>query len=215
MVDGVHLYVEGGGNDNDTRARLREGLQLFLTELRERARSRRLRWNVTVCGGRDQAYRNFDRALRSQPNVFNVLLVDAEAPVDRRHRGRPWQHLRARDHWRRPATARDEHCHLMVQVMEAWLIADREALEARFGTPFVGRLPARRDVEEIDKESLLRSLDAAFQQLGGRARPGQYEKIEHAARMLEVARPGEVRRVAWHCERFFATIETVLGTPMS
>jgi hypothetical protein len=135
MVDGVHLYIEGGGNDSDTRARLRQGLQQFLAELRERARSRRLRWNVTVCGGRDQAYRNSGRALRSQPNTFNVLLVDAEGPVDVRHRGRPWQHLRARDRWRRPATARDEHCHLLVQAMEAWLIADRERLEARFGVP--------------------------------------------------------------------------------
>ena len=211
MVDGVYIYVEGGGNDSDTRARLREGFQKFRGELRERARDRRLHWYVVACGPRNRALELFERALRTQPNSFNVLLVDAEGPVEQRHQGHPWQHLQARDSWRRPPTARDEHCHLMVQTMEAWLIADRARLEARFGAAFVSRLPNRRDVEEIDKETLLRALDAAFQQLSGRDRPGLYEKIEHAARMLEVVRPSEVRRVAPHCERFFGTMQEVIG----
>ena len=45
------------------------------------------------------------------------MLVDAEAPVNTT----PCQHLKFRDDWDLP-NVDDEHCHLMVQTMEAWLI---------------------------------------------------------------------------------------------
>lgn len=47
----------------------------------------------------------------------------------------PQKHLgeRSGDRWDKPKGARETDCHLMVQVMESWFLADREALSRFFG----------------------------------------------------------------------------------
>ena len=66
----------------------------------------------------------------------------------------PWAHLLARDGWARPA-AGDEHCHLMTQCVEAWLVADRHALREFYGAGFNKHaLPAHINVEAVDKRDL-------------------------------------------------------------
>jgi hypothetical protein len=95
MVSEIRIYAEGGGNKADTKARFREGLSMFLGGLRLQARSKSIHWNITVCGGRDQAYDRFLTALQQHPGAFNVLLVDAEGAVAAAHG--PWQHLAGRD----------------------------------------------------------------------------------------------------------------------
>ncbi len=121
MVSEIRIYAEGGGNKADTKALFREGLSVFLGQLRMLARSKSIRWNIIACGGRDQAYQRFVNAFHQHPGAFNVLLVDAEAAVAAPNA--PWQHLSSRDGWN-AAESSDENCHLMVQMMEAWFIAD-------------------------------------------------------------------------------------------
>ena len=67
--------------------------------------------------------------MQSGPDVFNVLLVDAEGPALGTG---VWRHLRTRDRWENPG-ADETQCHLMVQMMEAWLVADRERLAEYYG----------------------------------------------------------------------------------
>lgn len=43
MVSEIRVYVEGGGNSKDTRARLREGFSGFLRDLVDKARQKRIR----------------------------------------------------------------------------------------------------------------------------------------------------------------------------
>ena len=115
----VRVYVEGGGDDNNTRARCREGFVKFFGKLLDRCHKP----HVVACGGRGATFDAWRQAVKDPPNAFCILLVDSEAPVA--PGAGPWQHLKQRDNWTRPARAADDHCHLMAQCMEAWFMADR------------------------------------------------------------------------------------------
>ena len=160
MVTEVRLYVEGGGDSKFTKDPIRKGFSGFLNDLVQCARRKGLRWSIIACGGREQTYNNFLLALRSHPEALNVLLVDAEAPV----RVPSWHHLRDHDDWPQPPGTRDEQCHLMIQNMEAWLIADRAALERFYGAGFVAAaLPSNPNVEQLDRAAMATGLARATQ----------------------------------------------------
>ncbi len=199
----VRIYVEGGGNHADGKARLREGFSGFLRELVVLARQRRIRWSIIACGSRNDAFDDFQRAIQTHPNAFNVLLVDSEAPVQTA----PWQHLLARDRWQCPGGIEDDQCHLMVQTMEAWLVADRAALARFYGQGFnPNLLPRNQQVEQIDKETLSNALARATRQTPA----GAYHKIRHGARLIGQLDPATVRAAAPSCERLFATLNRKL-----
>lgn len=200
MVNEVRIYAEGGGDGKDTKATIRRGFGEFLSELRGLARERQIRWNIIACGPRNAAFDAFRTALRTHTDAFNILLVDGEGPVNRT----PWEHLQERDGWERPGVP-DEQCHLMVQMMEAWIVADIDAIESYYGTEFRRHaIPARNDVEAIDKATLERSLEDATRY----TRKGLYHKIRHGSALLCRINPETVRSKAPHCERLFATLET-------
>src|SRR5918995_390123 len=72
------MYVEGGGEGNQTKAAVREGFQRFLQDIVRAARSQKVRWQIVACGPRQAAFENFLLALETHPEAFNVLLVDSE-----------------------------------------------------------------------------------------------------------------------------------------
>jgi hypothetical protein len=100
----------------------------FLKDLVATARGKRVRWQLVVCGPRNAAFDAFTISLRQNPDAF----VDAEAVVETT----PWVHLYTRDHWS-PGRTTDDHCQLMTQAMESWLIADIEALASFYGENFI------------------------------------------------------------------------------
>lgn len=203
VVSEIRIYVEGGGDASDGKAAIREGFNQFLSPLRELAKQKRIRWKIIACGGRDAAFDGFKTALRQHSEAFNVLLVDAEGPVH----SSPWEHLATRDGWKTPEGCSDEHCHLMVQTVEAWLIADRETLERYYGQNFhCGSLPAANNVEAIPKDRLEPSLTQATKD----TRKGRYHKIRHCSELLRQLDNGRVRERAPHCERLFAVLEAHL-----
>lgn len=203
MVNEVRIYAEGGGDGKDTKATIRRGFGEFLSELRGVARERRIRWNIIACGPRNAAFDAFRTALNTHTGAFNILLVDGEGPVNRT----PWQLLLERDGWEHPGVP-DEQCHLMVQMMEAWILADIDAMESYYGSGFRRQaIPARNDVEAIDKAILERSLQGATRS----TRKGPYHKIRHGSALLCRINPQTVRSKAPHCERLFTTLETKIG----
>ena len=158
MVKEIRVYVEGGG-DKDSKADLRRAFSNFLGSLRDEARRRRIGWSVIACGSRSDAFTNFRVALEQHKNALNLLLVDSEGPVSRT----PREHLIARDgDAGYLASVSETQCHLMVQAMEAWIIADPEALAAFYGQGFAANaLPKTKDIEQIAKETLVPSLTRA------------------------------------------------------
>ena len=194
---GIRVYVEGGGDRKDTKAEIRKAFGVFLRELRDAARQQHLQWDVIACGSRGSAFDAFRTGGKSHPDCFNVLLVDAEGPVS----ASPKAHLRQVDGWQ--IDEPDEHCHVMVQAMEAWIVADLQALRSFYGQGFQeSAIPKANDVETIDKDRLLDSLKKASRS----TQKGTYHKIRHAGRLLGRLDPATVRKRAGHCERLFATL---------
>lgn len=208
MVREIRIYVEGGGDRSDTRAAIREGFSHFLHPLRQLAQERGIRWTITACGSRNAAFANFRTAMETHPEAFLVLLVDSEAPVT----VGPWGHLRVRDGWD-SGDLSDVHCHLMAQAVEAWLIADPDALASYYGQSFQrSALPRRQDVEAIPKDDLARSLDRATHS----TQKGRYHKIRHCSDLLGRLSQERVRTRARHCDLLFKTLEArITGTAES
>lgn len=204
MVGEIRVYVEGGGDQRSGKSAIQEGFSKFLLPLKDIARQRHIRWAVIACGPRNAAQDAFQIALQQHANAFNVLLVDAEGPVTQS----PRAHLQQRDGWQMQSIS-DEQCHLMVQVMESWLLADRDALREFYGAGFnTNPLPGQADVEQIDKGVVLSAMEDATQ----RTRKGSYHKIRHGPKLLERLEVSKVRSAARHCDRLFTTLAEQMGT---
>jgi hypothetical protein len=145
MVSEIRIYVEGGSkSSSSTKADLRAGLGQFLNSIRQICRERHVRWDITACGARGETHKFFKDAQAKHSEAFNVLLVDSEGPVTRA----AWEHLRLHDQWDDLTKEDKEHCHLMVQAMEAWLVADKSALERFYRQGFnEAALPKNPKVE--------------------------------------------------------------------
>ncbi len=209
MVTKVRIYIEGGGDGRETKSSIRQGFSKFLKPLVEIAKSQNIEWNIIMCGSRNNAYRDFRNALTSHPEAFNVLLVDAEASVNTQF---PWEHLKFRDNWDRPLGVDDSHCHLMVQTMEAWFISDIATLKTFYGQGFQeNAISKNANVETIDKDSLARSLNTATRS----TTKGEYQKIKHASKLLQLLDVDKVRKASPSCDRVFTTLTEIMGASAS
>ena len=98
-----------------------------------------------------------------------------------------------------PAGAGEGNAHLMVQCMEAWLVADPDALAAHFGNGFRNAaLPADPNIEQVSKDDLLAGLADAIR--GTKAR--RYDKGRHSFTLLEEVNPARVEQASPHARRF-------------
>lgn len=141
----VKLYVEGGGDAAALRTACRQGFTTFITKAGLTSRPR-----VVACGSRRDAYDSFCTAIANGEAA--MLLVDSEVAVsdadqlfEDKSKWLPWSHLKQRqgDGWEKPEGGEDSDCHLMVQCMESWFLADRDTLKAFFGIGFKeSQLPA-------------------------------------------------------------------------
>jgi len=94
----------------------------------------------------------------------------------------------------------DDQLHFMVQAMEAWLVADPEALASFYGQDFRrGALPGQKDVEQIAKGDLASALDRATKDARTK---GEYDK-SHGFELIGKIDPAKVRKASYHAARFF------------
>jgi hypothetical protein len=200
MVKEIRVYVEGGGDSFETRAKLRRGFTIFFSKLNSELKDR---IDVVACGSRDKTYRDFMIAWKDHPDSHNILLVDSETEV----KTDPWTHLASQDQWSFEAH-HHENCHLMAQIMEAWFLADRDALKTFYGQGFrEDKLPQSQKVEKVTKDTIMVKLNAAARKTEFK----RYHKIHHASKILELLDINKIRSAAHHCDLFFKTIEQKTG----
>lgn len=202
MVE-LRLYVEGGGDSKLLRTACRQGFSEFLGKAGLQGYMPR----IVACGGRKQAYDDFCTALGNGEKA--LLLVDSEDPVTVVS---PWQHLLIRqgDQWPTPAGASEEHCHLMVQCMESWFLADRQTLETFFGQGFkTNALPAAANpIEFIAKQQVYQSLENATKACKTK---DAYGKGEHSFKLLALIDPANVVAASDWAKRFVDALKKQMG----
>ncbi len=191
----IRLYVEGGGDSKSLRTACRKGFNVFIENAGAAGRMPR----IVASGSRENAYDAFKTA--HTPGSGNtMLLVDAEGPVAAAH---PWDHLAERDGWSRPPRATDNQCHLMVQIMESWFLADRETLKDFYGQRFnVNALPNNPNIEAVSKQDVLNLLAQATR----RTQKGSYAKGGDSFEILEKLDADKVSSASPSAKRFLRAI---------
>lgn len=193
----VRLYVEGGG-DRNSKIACRDAFRNLVRKAGAEGRMPK----VIASGSRNEAYDDF-KAAHAQADVTAILLVDAEEDVTA---SGSWAHLRSRDNWRRPTGASNDQCHLMVQVMESWFLADHPALQQFYGQRFRPQaLPGNQNIEQIPKQDVLNRLRQA-----SRATPkGAYDKGAHSFEILATLDPHKVTAASPHAERLVRALRSL------
>lgn len=186
----VGIYVEGAGDSKDGKAQLRQGFDTLLAKQKDMVRKRRGEWRLTMCKSRGEACRGFLNALEHSTDSISILLVDSEGPVEDTTPVGRVTYLQNRDNWdltsADPATV-----HLMIQCVEAWLVADPDAQARVFGKGFHAEsLPKRKNLDEEPKNSLEASITKAAR--ATKAGKEGYKKVRHAAAILTKLDPDKV-----------------------
>ena len=199
----VTMYVEGGGDTKALRTACRRGFRKFI----EKAGFKGCMPKISASGSRKHAYDDFRHAIgKAEGDKFIILLVDSEGPVTKGSNS--WDHLKVRDQWDRPSDASDESVHLMVQCMESWFLADKDALASYFGQGFNGNtLSGQPDIESIPKTSLSADLSNATRQC---QRKGKYHKGRHSFEILAELNPQKVVAASPHAKRLVDTLKNKL-----
>ncbi|MCW8166057.1 DUF4276 family protein [Verminephrobacter aporrectodeae] len=196
----VKLFVEGGGGGLEKECR--EGFRKFITTAGIKNQPR-----IVASGSRSKAFDDYRIAIDNGEEA--LLLIDSEAPVADQHQQgadadqwKPWAYLRNRqdDAWEQPAGASDTDCHLMVQCMENWFLADSTTLRKFFGQGFKeNKLPAHRPIEQVAKNEVHSALADATQ---GCKTKAPYGKSEHSFKLLAEVDPGRITAASPWAKRF-------------
>jgi hypothetical protein len=179
-------------------------MDAFLGEIKDAARAKALRWKLVPCGGRQQTYEAFVNAAKDPDYSIRVLLVDAEGPVTTTRAG----HLNRRDGWSFADVA-ETAVHLMTQTMEAWIVADLDALAKFYGQNFhLGLLPTAKNLEAVRKQDVADSLERATRD----TTKGAYHKIKHVNALLSRIDAAKVCARCPCCRVLFTDLPAIIAT---
>ena len=202
-MNSIAIFMEGGGQGRGSQAILRRGMDAFLRELKETARAKSWRLNLSCSGSRNAAFERFENARRRGGHTLILLLVDSEGPVN----ASPREHLSAKDSWDM-GDSNDDAIHLMAQTMETWILADSETLANYYGQNFArNEIPKSDDLERVSKED----VEQALKQATRKTQKGAYHKIKHASELLKLIDPKKAREKCRHCERLFSVLNRAMA----
>jgi hypothetical protein len=176
--------------------RLKEGFNAFFVYLKDRARARRC--SIRPIAGGASAVSDFAKALRVHRDAWNILLIDSEKPYSEALS----LSLCRQNHWP------EEHANSifwMVEMMESWFYADKDALEDFYADGFRrSALKQNPNVEQISKNDLKGGLSTATRSTA----KGDYfdNKVLHGSQLLASIDPELVRKAAPNCAKLFEAI---------
>ncbi|MBC7777234.1 MAG: DUF4276 family protein [Phycisphaerae bacterium] len=203
----MKIYIEGGGNSKEERARCREGFR----KLFEKAGFSEGRMPRTVaCGSRNDAFKDFQIGLKSRAQV-SLMLVDSEDPVanitEDVDNNCVWQHLKTRDGWVRPESAANRQALLMATCMESWICADQATIFEHYGTTQVQRnaLPSLPILETHDRHLVQDKLGHAT-----RNSTKPYKKGNRSFDLLAKLNPDTLKRHLSQFRRLVAVLNEVM-----
>ncbi|MGH9473792.1 MAG: DUF4276 family protein [Terriglobales bacterium] len=179
----LRVYIEGGGTADSTRACREAFCKLFdCLNLPQKPK-------LVSCGSRNDAYSDFKTALATHGTAC-ILLVDSEDPVQAQGADAAWTHLLGRDRWAKPANTSDCGVQLMVQCMENWFLADRNAVASRFNGAKVQGGPGHLCIEDSPKKDTQAWLESVAKQFPNR----QYHKVNDGFEILAALDFNKVRQ---------------------
>lgn len=180
----MRVYLEGA-------RRLRNPMKTFLRNAISAIHRQSVTLEIEPCGSRDSAIRRCSR------DAGSLLLIDSE--------GEDLQQLTDRV---AAQTGAPNRAFFMVQLMEAWFLADRPALETYYGRGLnAGRLPRNPNIEDILKPDVERGLHNATRQCS----KGAYNKSEHAPDLLARLNPTAVYCACPNFRRLIDHLSTDAG----
>jgi len=187
----IRIYYEG-------HRLLKPGFDAFFKALHKQAEAKRSRIRLIAAKSGDEACDDFAAAQESHPHDWNILLKDSEGPDT----GKLSASLCTKKGWR---NADATSIFWMVEMMESWFHADKDALERFYGNGFKrNALKSNRRVEEITKADLQNGLHAATKDTG----KGDYyrNKTTHGPKLLAEIGPDRVQNAAPNCKKLFDAI---------
>jgi hypothetical protein len=198
----IKIYVEGGGDSSTGRIKCRQGFSKFF----EKAGLKGSMPRISACGSRKSAYDDFCTALRAKKtDDYIILLVDSEGSIPEGCQLWNFFHDRAGDNWDKPADAKNDNVHCMVQCMENWFLADKATLERYFGQGFNRHaLPGRTDIENISKAQVYQCLKDATRLS---VTKGEYDKGDHSFELLGLIDPELVINASPSAKRLIALLK--------
>ncbi|HSK71116.1 MAG TPA: DUF4276 family protein [Pyrinomonadaceae bacterium] len=202
MVKEILIYIEGDTKKGNANAvTLRRGFSEFFKNL---AGEINIPIKPVMGGGRETTIKLFLGSLDSYPKGFVILLVDSDTEIDENETPKSFlQKISPKFDF---SEVKDEQCHLMVQVMESWFLADKEKLAEFYGKGFnLKALPKNKEVERIPKDDVISGLKKATRNTSKK----EYGKGLHSGEILQRIDSKKVREAAPHCERLFITISKI------
>jgi hypothetical protein len=194
----LKIYIEGGGDSKNLKARLRKAYRKLL----ERMDLPRMPGTV-ACGSRNDAFDKFATACANDDDA--MLLVDSEDPVTA---STAWQHLASRDGWDPPEDAGDDRAQLMVTCMETWIVADRATLRRVFGSKLrENALPPLQNLEGRSRHDVQNKLEQATAACG---RAKRYQKGRRSFQVVGELDPAPLREHLPHFVRFEDALRRLL-----
>ena len=199
MVKEIRVYFEG---DNA----LRKGFNSFLKSEIDRACQRGLGFRTIAGGSTAETIKDFMTAARTHKDAINIVLIDSDKPDN----GNLIAEVKRRASWDMEVGAeiQDSQIHFMVQAMESWFLADRDALKRYYGQGFLEkRLPGNQNnVEQISKSDVDNGLKNSTRD----TRKKKYHKTRHAPDLLSSLDVDKVRCNAPSCNRLFHSLRSLI-----
>lgn len=198
----VKIYVEGGGDQDKLKRKCRKAFGILI----ENSGLKGTMPRIVACGSREATFRDFCNSIEKTPSFLSILLVDSEELVEIGDKNNPWNHLKKRDNWDKPAGVSNEQVHLMVVCMESWFLADKEVLKDFYGKDFLEKkLSQNNNIENISKKDVFSGLEKATNKVQN------YNKGKHSFDILEKIDLSKLEQNSFWAKRFFDYLRSLRG----